>query len=133
MPALPASRVEVFEVTVPAGTPKSAPVEVDASFPDGELSRAEILFPDGCAGLVGVRLALGGGQAIPTTRDAWLVGNDETLGYDLTGQPNNGAWSVVGYNLDVYPHTVHVRFLVTDFQYLGAGVQPTAVAPPILS
>jgi hypothetical protein len=133
MPALPASRVEVFEVTLPAGTPKAAPVETDSSFPDGELTRAEILFPDGCAGLVGVRLALAHGQAIPTTAGAWLVGNDETLGYDLTGMPNNGAWSVFGYNLDVYPHTVHVRFLVTDFQYLGAS-QPGATAPlPILS
>lgn len=127
---MPASRVEVFEVTIPANTPKSAPVEVDSSFAQAELSRVELLFPDGCAGLVGVHLALGGGQAIPSTSGSWLVGNDETLAYSLTGQPNNGEWSVVGYNLDVYDHTVHVRFLVTDFQYLGgASTGPTSPLP----
>lgn len=133
MPALPASRIEVFEVTLPAGTPKAAPLEVSTSFPDGELVGLELVFPDGCAGLVGVYLAVGHGQAIPTTAGAFIVGNDETIDYDLTGQSNNGAWSVFGYNLDLYPHTIHARFLVLDFPYVGAAPGASAASQAILT
>lgn len=130
MALLPATRVEVFECPLPAGTPKVAPVEIGTPFAAGELVRAELLFPDGCAGLVGVRLAVGHAQAVPITAGSWLVGNDETLGYDLAGQINNGAWSVVGYNLDIYQHVVHVRYLIADASSLpGASLQAPATLP----
>lgn len=133
MSSLPASRVEVYEVTVPWGTTSDAPYELETHFADGELVGVEILFPDGCSGEVGVQLAVGGSQSIPTTRGAWLIANGETINYDLVGQANNGAWSVLAYNTDVYDHTVHVRYLVADFRYLGPAPATSAAALPALA
>lgn len=130
MSAVPASRVEVFDVTIPAGTAEASPLEVETNFAAGELVGVELLFPAGCGGLVGVRLAVGHAQAIPTTAGSWLVGNGETLRYDLVGQINNGAWSLIGYNADAYDHTLHVRYLVAE---VGGGVGANAFASPTLA
>lgn len=131
MPSLPASRVEVFDVTVPASTLESAPAETETQFPQGELVGVELVFPDGCAGEVGVQLAVAGGQVLPTTRGAWFAGNNETLSYELVGQANNGNWSVIAYNSDEYDHTVHVRYLVADFRYVGTAPSSPATVPAL--
>ena len=133
MASVPASRIEVFDVLIPANTPSTAPQTTPTRFQQGELVGLELVFPDGCAGLVGIRVNVGGGQAIPATRGAWMIGNDETIRYDLAGQLDNGAWSITGYNSDAFDHTVHVRFLVADFPLVGGAGGSTPPTLPLLS
>jgi hypothetical protein len=123
----PASRVEVFDVLVPAGTAKAAPLETPTPFAQGEVVGVTIIIPDGHNGLTGIQLAVAHAQALPYTRGAWIVGNDDEVAFDTVGYPNNGAWSVFAYNVDAFPHTFHVRYEVADFAYLR-GVEPQELA-----
>lgn len=126
----PASRIEVFDVTVPAGTAKAAPIETNTNFPDGEVVGVTIIIPDGHNGLTGIRLAIGHAQAIPATAGAWIVGNDDEVELDTVGYLNNGAWSAIAYNLDAFPHTFHIRYEVADFPILGATVEAAPIPTP---
>jgi hypothetical protein len=128
----PASRVETFDVVIPAGTPKAAPVIVDTLWTPGELVGIEIKIPDGHNGLTGFRSLLAGGQAIPATSGAWIVGNDDTIEWDTIGYPSSGAWSVQGYNLDIFDHAFHVRYLVSDFVHSLAADVPAPVPTPVI-
>lgn len=133
MPAIPASRVEVFDVVVPAGTLRSAPLETPTPWQQAELVGIEIFIPDGHSGLTGIRLALAHSQAIPHTAGAWIVGNDETLKWDTAGYPNSGAWSVIAYNEDNFTHTFYVRYLVADFAFTPQALAGAAAVVPELS
>lgn len=130
--ALPASRIEVFDVTVPKGTPKAAPIETQTPFPHGELVGIEVKIPDGHNGLTGFRLLLAGGPAIPATAGAWVSGNDDELDWNTIGYPNSGAWSLQAYNTDLFDHVFHVRYLVSDFVYNQGAAVPAAIATPLV-
>lgn len=133
MPTFPASRVEAFEVAVPAGTQKAAHFEVMTSFNAAEVIGAEIVIPRGHNYLTGLQLALAHSPVIPRTENGWLVDDGAKLAYDLTGYPNTGAWSCFGYNLDIYDHTFHVRFLLLDFAFTNApAAEPLIVTPGIV-
>ena len=127
----PASRVEVFDVLVPAGTAKAAPIETNTNFGAGEVVGVTIVIPDGHNGLTGIRLAIGHGQAIPATAGAWIVGNDDEIELDTVGYINNGAWSAITYNLDAFPHTFHVRYEVADFPLLAPVPAEPAIPTPL--
>jgi hypothetical protein len=129
----PASRIEVFDVLVAAGTSKAAAVETDTSFLPGELVALEVDIPDGHAGLTGFMVLHAHGQVIPRTAGAWIVGNDDHLNWDLIGYGNSGSFSVLAYNTDIFPHTFHFRFLVADFAHLlGATDEVPATTPLIV-
>lgn len=125
-----AERVEIFDVTLPAGGSPSAPVSAPVGFTQGRVDRLQVVFPDGCAGLVGVQLAFAGQVVIPYGPAFFLRGNDEVVDWPLDAYPTNGQWTLVGYNQDVYPHVIQVRWLVTE---LGATVSlpaPVALIEP---
>lgn len=125
MPQLvPANRIESFDVVVPAGTAKLTPLETDTSWAPGNLIRVEVDVPDGHAGYTGFYLAVAHGRAIPLTDQAWIVANDHSFGWDMTGQLDSGAWSLFGYNTGLFSHTFHVRYFVLD-QYLVGDTAPT--------
>jgi hypothetical protein len=128
---LPASRIEVFDVTVPKGTPKAAPIETQTRFTPGELVGIEVKIPDGHNGLTGFRILLAGGQAIPATAGAWVSGNDDELDWNTIGYPSSGAWSMQAYNTDAFDHVFHVRYLVSDFVYNQPAATPAVVATPL--
>lgn len=125
-----ANRIESFDITVPAGTPKAAPVTTDVSFPDGKLQRVEIDVPDGHAGLTGIQLLGAKGQVIPYTTGAFLVANDHAFGWDLVGQLDSGSFQVRCFNTDIYPHGFSIRFSVLDFGYATSDATAAAEPPP---
>lgn len=117
---------------VPAGTAKTAPLEVLTSWNQGELAGCEVFIPDGHNGLTGLRIAFAHQAVIPRTQDAWIIGNDEKIEWPLSGYGNSGAWSCFVYNTDIFDHTFHVRYLVADFASLGnAGAAGPALLPPL--
>lgn len=79
----------------------------------GIVKRVEVVFPRGCAGLVGVRIFRGPVQVIPLNAPAWLDTDGETISInteiDLSINPYE--LEVRGYNLDdTYSHTIRFRF-----------------------
>ncbi|HEU5219175.1 MAG TPA: hypothetical protein VFU23_10980 [Gemmatimonadales bacterium] len=109
-----ASRIEIFDVTIPPGTPQSAPVTVPLPFDDGNVERIELRWPPGPAGLVGLRIRHSSQVVIPYSGTAWIVSNDEPIYWPVEGYPATDKWDVIGYNTGAYPHTIQVRLLITE-------------------
>lgn len=107
-----AREVRAYAATIPAGTPASAPIVVDMSFPTRIVEELEILIPPGPNGLVGFRVANAGVPVIPYNVGGWIIANNETLHIPLEGQITSGSWQLVGYNTGVYDHTIYPRFLL---------------------
>lgn len=133
-----AHRFELFDVTVPAGTAKASAVETDTVFNDGTVTSVEIVIPDGHSGLTGLAILQAHQQVIPWTAGAFIVGNAEVIRWETAGFIDNGAWSVLCYNTDVFAHTFHIRYLVNENSAAGPGspgyIQQPAIigpAPPV--
>ena len=101
-----------FAVTIPAGTPKTAPVQVNTRFPARRVDEITWMIPPGPSGLAGWRITMGGVQVIPANLGGWIVRDGHYSGTALSKLPTSGAWDVTGYNTGKYPHTFYVTFLV---------------------
>jgi hypothetical protein len=130
---IPADRVEVFDVLVPANTAKAAPLETVTPFVPGLVVGIEVFIPDGHSGLTGLRLAVAHSPVIPRTEGAWIIGNDEKITWDVTGYPSTGAWSVFGYNTDAFAHSFHLRFLIAEIDRMTAALPATPAQTPELA
>jgi hypothetical protein len=122
--------IHVFPVTIPAGTPASAPQVTPLTFPAGPVVSVEFLVPPGPRGCVGFSLGSGGTQVIPYETGTWLVYNDTEKEWKLTDHVDSGSWQLFAYNIGTYPHTITVTFHVDpppDGDD-GQGFRPLSVA-----
>jgi hypothetical protein len=119
-----ADRIELGEVTVPAGTLSSAPQTSALTFQDGDVEQVEILVPPGPAGLVGFQLWYSGQRIIPFKNNLFFRADSETIKWPLSNYPTTGRWQFVAYNLDIYDHIIQLRFLINEIR------RPAPVAPP---
>ncbi len=104
-----------FDLAVPASTPATAPVSLEAALSPGVVRQVSILFPTGCAGLVHAYITRSGHQVWPTNLGAHFNGNGEPItwpeDYNLDDLPF--GFTCYAYSLDdTYPHTVSFRFAV---------------------
>lgn len=110
-----ADRVELAQVTVPAGTAQASAAETDLSFPPGWVQELELVIPDGHAGVTGIAIAQAHQITIPARGQVWIVSNDEVIRWPIKDTLGTGQWSAFAYNLDPFnPHTFYVRFLVRE-------------------
>lgn len=105
-----ASIIRQFTRSIPANTAQATPVTLGISFPVEQVLSVDLEVPPGPAGLMGFYLAVSGQQLIPFETGEWLVWDDVRASWPLNDYPVTGAWSLVGYNTDIYPHQVVVRF-----------------------
>lgn len=128
-----AAEVREFAVTTPAGTPQVAPLLTSLAFPPREVTRIEVKVPPGPAGVLGFRIGSGGIPIIPTNPGAWVITDNEVIGWNLTGQITSGAWQAISYNTGSLPHTIYVRFLLDLVTPTGppapALIPPAALGP----
>jgi len=118
-----AYRVLQFAATIPAGTPKSAPVTVALALDNWELEQLDLEVPPGPGGLMGFYVANNGVQWIPVGAGQFLVWDDVQQSWPFTDQPDASGWEIVGYNTGVYDHAVTVRF------HVNVPAPPSAAAP----
>jgi len=109
--------IYVEELTIPAQTTKEVCVRVPLPVVDGVISEVNVLFPDGCKGLVGVRIYDYEHIIYPSNPDHWLIADDEVIhwsdDYQMSGSPFE--LGLEGYNLDdSYEHTIYFRFVVIE-------------------
>lgn len=123
-----ASRIETFDVTIPASTPIATPQTTALNFNDGIIERLEILIPPGPSGLVGFRILHSGTTVIPYAYANFIIADNEVLKWDLENYPTGSAWSIQAYNTDVYAHTLYLRFFVIETQrYAFTAVTPIPI------
>jgi hypothetical protein len=54
-----------------------------------------------------------GQQIIPINSGGWIISDDDKITWPVQGLPESGAWQLIGYNTDIYDHTIQVRFLTS--------------------
>lgn len=109
-----ADRVEWFSITIPAGTPKNAPVTIACVFPQGDVIEVDVKVPPGPSGNVGFFIAAGGSQYIPRTAGSFVMPDDDYIHWPLANAINSGSWAVTGFNTGLYNHTLQVSFQVNE-------------------
>lgn len=109
--AIAATQVFSAACLIPAGTDPSTPVTVDCSFPDASVVSIRWRVPPGPSGLMGFQVTSDGAPVIPLGESNYIVADDETAQWDVTGYQDTGSWQVTGYNTDIYDHTVYLDFL----------------------
>lgn len=109
-----ADRVEVRNVTIPAGTLSTAPQVTSLTWRQGYPVRVELRFPPGPSGLVGVKLRHSGVEVIPKSGSAFLIADNEIVGWDIESDLYQPNWQFVAYNEGVYDHTIQIRMLLNE-------------------
>lgn len=109
-----AERIELFDVTIPAGTAIASPQITALSFNQGVVEQIEIIVPPGPSGLVGFRIRHSAQTIIPMSGNGWIIADNEQIKWPLQGYPVGNKWSIQAYNTDVYEHTLYLRFLVLE-------------------
>lgn len=107
-------RIEWFTITVPAGTPKTAPVTFPCVFQQGYVTEVDVKVPPGPSGTVGFFVSAGGSQYIPRTPGSFVMPDNDYILWPLSNAINSGSWAVVAYNTDIYPHTLQFGFQINE-------------------
>lgn len=107
-----AREVYAFAVTIPPNTPQNSLSIQAITIPQRRVSTLEIVVPPGPSGLMGFLITMGGVRVIPSMVQSFIITDDERITWPLTDLPTSGAWQLAGYNTDVWPHTVYLRWLV---------------------
>jgi hypothetical protein len=130
------SEVRSYTLNIPAGTPQSAPVSLDCTFPPRRVDTIEVIAPPGSNGAVGFFIANSNLRVIPFQSDAWLIVNNEKIVWQLDGYIDSGSWQVFGYNTGIAAHSLYFRFLLSlttasSGSVLTAPLDTSALAGPI--
>lgn len=105
--------IRAFTLTVPAGTPSTAPTVLDVSFPPRIVDAVQVIVPPGPSGFVGWCIMNSRVRVIPYASDPWIITAGESITWPLTRQITSGSWQVAGYNTGVNDHSVYFRFLLS--------------------
>lgn len=130
-----AQRIEIRNVTIPAGTAISSPIVVTLPWREGYPTFVEFMFPPGPSGLVGIQLRHSGRRIIPKDLGTYLVADNDTIRYDLEGFPYNPTYTVQVYNEGAYDHSIQVRMGFNEIgrevlTRVGATLAPLPVTAP---
>ncbi len=103
------------DVAIPSLTSRALPVRVPVPVSPGTVTRLMVVFPPGCAGLVHVRISVGGHQVWPTNLDGDFSGDgvviDTPEGYVI--ERSRELFLIDGWSFDdTFQHLVTVRFAV---------------------
>src|SRR5579859_1204792 len=104
--------IYVYAVSIPANTPKTAPLVQDLQLSAGTITRVNVQFPSGVTALAHVQLRLGLFQIYPTNPDGDFASSNETIAWDeeFTLDTGSNVMTFIGWNTDtVYSHTIAVR------------------------
>jgi hypothetical protein len=112
-----------WDVTVPAGTEDSAPIEQTLKLTKGTVTKVSIKFPAGCSGLVKVRVFHEEFQLVPLTKGEYVTGDDETVDaemlYELGSRPYALKLRASSPGCQ-YDHTITVRVTLMPTAYAAA-------------
>lgn len=129
-----AQRIEIVDVTIPAGTLSSAPQTTNLTWREGYPEFVEIRFPPGPSGLVGIQVLHSGRRVIPKQGNTFLVTDDEVVKWPLEGYPYNAVYTVRAYNEGVFAHTIQFRWGMNEITGQELTRAPSTLPPlPVTS
>lgn len=102
-----------FALTVPAGTTAADPVTLDCKMVRGIVHRVELVFRDGCVGMVSVRIRDMDLQVWPTNTEEAFAADGEEIKFDEEYEivDPTGTLVVEGWAPNtLYDHTIVIRF-----------------------
>jgi hypothetical protein len=117
-----AERIEAPTVTVPAGTPISAPQTTNLSWLDGRLVRVEIVIPPGPSGFVGFQIGHSNQVIIPRNTSQFIVDDGKTLDWEIDNYPTGAKWFVRVYNTGLYVHTLYFRMHINELTPIATSI-----------
>ncbi len=112
MAVTPADEIYSFAVTIPAATAKASPLVTSVGIPPRDVNQINITVPPGPSGLVGFQIGMVGVPVIPRNSGGFIVADGRIIEWPVKELADSGAWQVIGYNTDIYDHTIYVEFLV---------------------
>jgi len=106
----------VLPLAIPANTAQASPYEEALKLTDGVITRVEVEFPAGCAGLAHSYARRAIHQVFPTNPDGNLCSDNHVIVWndyeDLAADPR--ILTIGGWNLDdTYAHTITWRVELT--------------------
>jgi len=115
--------IYVLPFTVPANTPEESPLELELKLEEPLITKFELHFPDGCAGMVKVRVFYGIKQIYPKEERTYFSGNNETISFVEYFKGPSVPWKlrVIAFS----PGTSYDHSLI-----LRLGTLPEEVAAP---
>lgn len=119
-------RFEIADITCPASTASTAPLEVALNFITGILIKFWIVIPDGHSGLTGIALGYAHQPIIPYKQPAFFSGNDEVIPVEWEDEVPGVAWSAFLCNNDLISHSWEVRF---QYREVAVTATPTNTQP----
>lgn len=120
--------VRIFGITIPA-SPDNFVIN-DYPTPLGlcEVTQIQVIFPPGCAGQVGVSIAVGGQQFFPPDGDPQIRLDDAVWDIHTANLINSGQFDIQAFNGDVNDHTIQIVYYCDNLQYSPGTSMSTAVA-----
>ena len=112
-------------LNMPAGNGAKAEYYYDVNLGASDVSQVIVVFPAGCAGLVGARIEFSVNPVYPVEPNPWFIFDDFTLVIPVSNQGTSGQWRVVGYNQDYNQHTVGFYFY---WDYLPVNAQQSTAS-----
>lgn len=106
----------VWDITVPADTAELNPIYQKLKLSAGIITNINIKFPDGCNGMVKVRILRWTFQLVPLSNGEWVTGNGETVptetSYELLEVPFELEFQACSPSTS-YPHKITIRIEVS--------------------
>jgi hypothetical protein len=127
-----AQRIEIVDLTVVAGTLKTAPSTITLTWREGYPEFMEFRFPPGPSGQVGLQVLQSGARIIPKAANTFLVTDNELVRWDLEGYPYNAKYTVRIYNEGKFDHTVQLRVGLNEIGRKEL-TRPGSSLPPIVN
>lgn len=104
-----AREVHAFTVTIPAGTPSTAPLTFTLAIPPRRVTEVQVQVPPGPRGEVGFAVAMSGRAILPYEPGAFIVTDNELVSWPLEDANTSGDWELIAYNSGTYTHSLYVR------------------------
>ena len=104
------TEVRSFAVVLATGSTPAAPQITAMTMPQRTVKRIVVRVPPGPQGTMGWAIGSAGVPVFPIGTPPYIVTDNEVIVWDVIDQIDSGAWQLIGYNTDLFPHTVYVRF-----------------------
>lgn len=116
--------IYVKNIEIPKNTVKTAFINEYLWLQHGTIHQIDLVFPSGCAGLVGTRIKQGSHQVFPSNTGNWFTGDNINISFpenlNMTSPPY--YLEIQAYNEDDrYPHTIIMRIGLLR-RYLGKAI-----------
>lgn len=113
--------VKSFRFLVPPGNGVATSHTKDCELGTSDVTQIDLVFPAGCAGLVGVQLTFTGNPVYPNSQVGFFILDNDRIQIPVSGQGNSGSWGMLAFNEDYNQHIIDAYFYYNYVSYSNSG------------